>query len=77
MENQRNSLGRHCCRRRSVGLTAALLLAEAKVKVAVEKPEKPGDLPRAIMQDDRRSWIARDCGTESESLCDTGSPLWT
>lgn len=79
MENQRNShwdvivVGAG-----PVGLTAALLLAEAKVKVAVvEKAEKPGDLPRAISLQDESLRILAPLGIaeplKAESLCDTGS----
>jgi len=61
-----------------VGLTAALLLADAGVKTTViEKATSPGDLPRAISLQDESFRVFEQLGIadalKTESLLDTGS----
>ena len=61
-----------------VGLTAALLLADAGVRTTVvEKATAPGDLPRAISLQDESFRILEQIGVaeelKAESLLDTGS----
>ncbi len=61
-----------------VGLTAALLLAEAGVRTTVvERSTAPGDLPRAISLQDESFRILEQIGIaedlKAESLLDTGS----
>ena len=61
-----------------VGLTAALLLADAGVRTTVvERSTAPGDLPRAISLQDESFRILEQIGIaddlKAESLLDTGS----
>ncbi|KUG52590.1 hypothetical protein AVL61_13595 [Kocuria rosea subsp. polaris] len=61
-----------------VGLTAALLLAEAGVRTTVvERSTAPGDLPRAISLQDESFRVLEQIGVaddlKAESLLDTGS----
>lgn len=61
-----------------VGLTAALLLADAGVRTTVvERSTAPGDLPRAISLQDESFRVLEQLGLasqlKSESLVDTGS----